>query len=57
MPISGWARDNLLKTSANMGQWKGCDVKVGSETIRLGTYAHANRWHLQDQSVGDMLAG
>ena len=57
MPISGWARDNLLKTSANMGQWKGCDVKGGSETIRLGTYAHANRWHLQDQSVGDMLAG
>ena len=37
MPISGWMRDNLLKNSANMGRWKGCDVEVGSEKIRVGT--------------------
>jgi len=26
LPISGWCGDNLLKQSANMGWWSGCDV-------------------------------
>jgi len=41
LPISGWVGDNLLKKSEKMDWWKGCDVKVGKDTIHVDTLLDA----------------
>jgi elongation factor 1-alpha len=41
LPISGWMGDNLIEKSANMGWWKGLDMKVESATVHIDTLLDA----------------
>jgi len=41
IPISGWKGDNLITKSTNMDWWKGCDVKVGKNTVHIHTLLDA----------------
>jgi len=37
MPISGWMGDNLITKSTKMTWWKGTDVLVGKDTLKVET--------------------
>jgi elongation factor 1-alpha len=41
LPISGWMGDNLIKPSANMSWWTGCDVVAGDNTVHVHTLLDA----------------